>query len=252
MGRPGGNARLGSGSPETGSRLRSRGSQNLEKPLFPIFIKLERRKCVVVGAGKIAQGKAAGLLCSQARVVVIAPQATRWIQSQARAGKLQWQQREFKAADVAGAFLVVAATNSSAINQSVFRACGKHGVLCNAVDDPPHCDFFYPAVVRRGPLQIAISTGGRSPALAHRLRTELEQQFGPEYALWVEQVGKMREKILRQDLSGEERRKAMAEIASRESLEQFVESHKSGKAQRPKKKVPRASASLQPRRGGRQ
>jgi precorrin-2 dehydrogenase/sirohydrochlorin ferrochelatase len=219
----------------------------VEKPLFPIFLKLERRKCVVIGAGKIAEGKAAGLLCSQARVVVIAPQATRWIESQARAGKLQWQQREFKAADVRGAFLVVAATNSGAINRSVFRACKKLRVLCNAVDDPPHCDFFYPAVVRRGPLQIAISTGGRSPALAHRLRTELEQQFGPEYALWVEQVGKMREEILHQDLSGEERRMSLAAIASQESWEQFRSKRESAKRQPQKKQPARARRSSKER-----
>ena len=96
-------------------------------------------------------------------------------------------------------------------------------MLCNVVDDPQHCDFFYPSVVRRGPLQIAISTEGRSPSLARRLRTELERQFGPEYGAWVEHVGKMRNRILSQNLTAEERQKLMKSISSREAFEQFIQ-----------------------------
>jgi precorrin-2 dehydrogenase / sirohydrochlorin ferrochelatase len=200
-------------------------------PLFPIFLKLTKKKCVVVGAGKIAAAKAAGLLRSDAHVVVVGPEATEWVQEQAREGKLIWQQREFAADDIAQAFLVIAATSSSATNEAVFRACAADRVLCNVVDDPERCDFFYPAVVRRGPLQIAISTGGQSPALAHRLRTELEQQFGPEYGEWVEYVGEMRKQILRQRLTGPERRRLMDQIASPESLQKFVQDRRSAKTQ---------------------
>ncbi len=198
-------------------------------PLFPIFVELKNRKCVVVGAGKIAAAKATGLLRGEARVVVIGPRATRWIESQARQKKLRWLRRDFAAADVAGAFLVVAATDSAATNEAVFRACRKQGVLCNVVDDPQHCDFFYPAVMRRGSLQIAISTAGRSPALARRLRIEMEQQFGPEYVAWVEHVGEMRKQILRRHVAGDERRKLMDEIASPESLARFLQGRKVGK-----------------------
>jgi precorrin-2 dehydrogenase len=190
--------------------------------LFPIFLKLEKRKCVVVGAGTIAAGKAAGLLSAGARVVVIAPRGDDWIQQQARAGNLIWEQREFSAEDLPGATLVVAATNSIKTNEAVFRACGKQGVLCNVVDDPDHCDFFYPSVVRRGPLQIAISTAGQSPSLARRLRKELEQQFGPEYGPWVEQLGKMRADVLRRGLSAKERQALIDELSSRTAFEQFV------------------------------
>jgi precorrin-2 dehydrogenase/sirohydrochlorin ferrochelatase len=153
--------------------------------LFPILLKLKAKKCVVVGAGKIAAAKAAGLLTNGARVLVIGPRANDWIRSQARAGKLTWHRRRFVAADVEHAFLAVAATNSTATNEAVFQACAKRGVLCNVVDDPERCDFFYPALVRRGPLLIAISTSGRSPALARRLRIDLEKQFGAEYGAWV-------------------------------------------------------------------
>ncbi len=190
--------------------------------LFPIFLKLKAKTCVVVGAGKIAAAKAAGLLSSGARVVVIAPRAVDWIESQARAGKVIWRRRRFVAADVQHAFLVVAATSSNTTNEAVFRACRERGVLCNVVDDPERCDFFYPAIVRRGPLQIAISTGGHSPAMARRLRMELERQFGPEYGAWVEKIGQMRRKLLRRDLTPAERRRVLAEISSRESFERFL------------------------------
>ena len=190
--------------------------------LFPIFLKLKAKTCVVVGAGKIAAAKAAGLLSGAARVVVIGPRAASWVQSQARAGKVIWHRRRFVAADVERAFLVVAATSSNATNEAVFRACRDRGVLCNVADDPERCDFFYPAIVRRGPLQIAISTGGHSPALARRLRMELERQFGPDYGAWVEMVGELRRKLFSRDLAPAERRRLLDEIASHESFERFV------------------------------
>ena len=189
---------------------------------FPILLKLKAKPCVVVGAGKIAAAKAAGLLKSGARVVVIGPRASKWVKSQSRTGKVIWHRRRFVPTDVDHAFLVVAATNSNATNEAVFRACVERGVLCNVVDDPKHCDFFYPAIVRRGPLQIAISTEGHSPALAHRLRMQLEQQFGPEYGAWVEKVGRMRRKLLNRHLAPSERRRVLAQIASHESFEKFV------------------------------
>jgi precorrin-2 dehydrogenase/sirohydrochlorin ferrochelatase len=190
--------------------------------LFPMMVRLESKKCVVVGAGGIAAAKADTLLGCGAQVIVIAPRATGSLQALARAGKLQWTQREFAPADLDGAFLVVAATDSATINEAVFRAGSQRGVLCNVVDDPEHCDFFYPAVVRRGALQIAISTGGHSPALAHRLRVELEQQFGPEYELWIEEVGRQRREIMARDLPETRRRELLEQIASRESYEEFV------------------------------
>lgn len=190
--------------------------------LFPIVLKLDGRRCVVVGAGGIAESKTSTLLGCRAQVTVIAPIATEFIQEQARQGKLKWQQREFAATDLDGAFLVIAATNSSQVNERVFRAGRESGVLCNVVDDPDHCDFYYPAVVHRGAMQIAISTGGQSPALAHRLRVELEQQFGPEYAVWVEEVGRQRREIMARTLSEARRRELLEKIASRESYEEFI------------------------------
>ena len=190
--------------------------------LFPMMVRLEAKKCVIVGAGEIAASKADTLLGCGAQVTVIAPYATESLRARARAGALQWREREFVPADVDGAFLVVAATDSAAVNEAVFRAGAERGVLCNVVDDPERCDFFYPAVVRRGALQIAISTGGHSPALAHRLRVELEQQFGPEYEWWVEEVGRRRREIMARDLPETRRRELLEQIASRESYEDFL------------------------------
>jgi precorrin-2 dehydrogenase/sirohydrochlorin ferrochelatase len=177
-------------------------------------------------------------------VVVIGPRAAGWVQSQARAGKVIWRRRRFVAADVEQVFLVIAATDSNATNEAVFRACAERGVLCNVVDDPERCDFFYPAVVRRGPLQIAISTSGRSPALARRLRIELERQFGSEYSAWVEQVGEMRQKLRRRNLPAAERRRLLDQIASHESFERFVQQRGAAKTAGSKKKKKKKAGAM--------
>ena len=188
---------------------------------FPIMLRLEGRTCVVVGAGRVAAAKATGLLNHGAQVVIVAPKAVNWIREKARSGKLTWRRRAFSFRDVRGAFLVVAATNSAASNGAVFRACRARGVLCNVVDDPEHCDFFYPAVVRRGPLQIAISTDGRSPALAARLRRELEKQFGPEWGPFVEHIGKLRQQFLSAGMPLENKREQLAELAGQKAFLSF-------------------------------
>jgi len=203
--------------------------------LFPAMLELEMRKCVVVGAGSIAAAKIAGLLAHKPRVVVVAPEATERIRRLARARKLVWRRRKFSSRDVEGALLVIVATNSSLVNEAVFCACRARGILCNVVDDPAHCDFFYPAVVRRGPLQIAISTGGQSPALAARLRRELEQQFGPEWGAWVKQVGRLRRELLRQAPS-KVRRKLLLDIVRPQAFLAFVGGHAEAAAAHPRKR----------------
>jgi len=165
--------------------------------LFPMMFKLAGCKCVVAGGGKVAAAKIEGLLSCGAKVLVVAPEAVRRIRTRASAGELVWQARRFSPRDLRGAFLAIAATDSASTNESVFRSCQAQKVLCNSVDDPEHCDFFYPAVVRRGPLQIAISTSGSSPALAARLRRELARQFGPEWAPFVKRLAGERKKLLR-------------------------------------------------------
>jgi precorrin-2 dehydrogenase/sirohydrochlorin ferrochelatase len=190
--------------------------------LFPAFLKLEGRRCVVVGAGPVAEEKIPGLLRAGARVRVVAPQATERVQDWARAKKIIWERRAFRSADLAGAFLVIAATSSPSLHARILTQARRRGVLCNAVDDPEHCDFFYGAVVRRGGLLIAISTSGRSPALAQRIRKKLEQEFGEEYAAWVEEIGEVRRRLMERKVPRERRRMLLQRLASEVSFEEFL------------------------------
>jgi precorrin-2 dehydrogenase/sirohydrochlorin ferrochelatase len=190
--------------------------------LFPVFLKLTGRPCLVVGAGRVGESKIEGLLAAGATVKVVAPEATDAVSQWARVGKISWQTRRFEPSDLSGVFLVVVATPSRELNDSVYREAQRRNILCNVVDDPPRCDFYYPAVVSRGELKIAISTGGQSPALAQRLRRELEQQFGPEYEAWVEAVGRERQRLLALPMHSEERRRILHAQVTQERFEEFV------------------------------
>jgi precorrin-2 dehydrogenase / sirohydrochlorin ferrochelatase len=186
-----------------------------------MFFKLEGRRCLVVGAGNIAEGKIGGLIATDATIRVVAPEATDQVQAWAAEGKISWEQRAFEPSDLQGAFLVIASTSSTALHEEIYSEARRLGVLCNIVDVPHLCDFFYPAVVRRGSLQIAISTAGESPALSQRLRKELEKQFGPEYEAWVTAIGEARAELATRNLSAEDRKEILHELASREFYEKF-------------------------------
>ena len=198
--------------------------------LFPMFVKLAGRKCLVVGGGPIAEGKVEGLLASGATVVIVAPEVTEKIARWNDQGRLNWHAQDFQPSDLEGAFLVVTATGVDTVNEQVFREAEAQGVLCNAVDEPERCHFYYPAIVRRGPLQIAISTGGLSPALASRLRAELKAQFGPEYERWLQKLGAMRRALFAWKIDPRRRTRVLQLLASRKSLERFLrlESRRAG------------------------
>lgn len=195
--------------------------------LFPAFLKLKGRRCVVVGAGRIAEQKLDALLAAGAAVRVIAPSASERIRELCARGQIELTQREFRAGDLHGAFLAIAATGDAQVNYRVFRDADQGGVLCNAVDEPDRCHFYYPAVVRRGDLQIAISTAGRSPALAQRIRSELEKQFPPECVAWLAWLGRVRQLYFSRKVRAEARIAALHQIASRPVYERFVQ--KTGK-----------------------
>jgi len=190
--------------------------------LFPIFLKLVGRRCVVVGAGPVGESKIESLLLAGAEVRVVAPRATRVVGAWARTGKIRWEARGFRRSDLNGVFLVVAATSSAELHEEIFQEARRRGVLCNIVDDPARCDFYYPAVVRRGHLQVAISTGGRSPALAQQLKKELEKHFGPEYEAWVEQLGKARQRLFARAIDPECRRRLLHRLASPGAFDAFL------------------------------
>ncbi len=187
--------------------------------LFPMFLKLEGRQCLVVGAGRIGEPKIAGLLETGARIRVVALEASAGVREWAREGKLELELRAFSADDLDGAFLAVVATNSRTLNERVYHEAQRRGVLCNVVDVPDLCDFFYPAIVRRGDLQIAVSTSGQSPSLAQKIRKQLEKQFGPGYAAWVAELGETRKLILGSNLEKERKLELLHSLASREALE---------------------------------
>jgi len=187
-----------------------------------MFLKLSARPCLVLGAGTIAESKIAGLLEAGGRVRVVAPEATPQVRSWAQSNSIEWHQRSFQPDDLKGMFLVVAATSSAELHQRIFEEATRRGVLCNIVDVPALCDFYYPAVVQRGALQIAISTSGESPALAQRLRKQLEEHFGAEYEEWLAQLGEARDKVQSAGLDPEERKRLLHEDASEEAFETFL------------------------------
>jgi precorrin-2 dehydrogenase/sirohydrochlorin ferrochelatase len=184
-----------------------------------MFVKLEGRRCLVVGAGKVGAPKIAGLLDTGARVRVVALEASETVHEWAQAGKITLELRPFVPEDLDETFLAVVATASRALNASIYREAQQRGILCNVVDDPEYCDFYYPAVVRRGDLQIAVSTSGQSPSLAQKIRQQLERQFGPRYARWVAELGETRRLVLASDLDPKKKSDLLHSLASREALE---------------------------------
>ena len=184
--------------------------------LFPIFLKLTGRPCIVIGAGNLAESKIDSLRAAEARVTVIAPVASARIDAIAEAGEVILHRREYKHGDLAGHFLAVAATNDPAVNRAVFAEAQAARILVNAVDDPPLCDFYFPSVVRRGDLQIAISTAGASPALAQRLRREIDAQLPLDTGEWLAELGNLRREILQREAANEARRELLHQLASRD------------------------------------
>jgi precorrin-2 dehydrogenase/sirohydrochlorin ferrochelatase len=183
-----------------------------------MFVKLEGKRCLVVGAGKVGEPKIGGLIDTGACVHVIALEASEAVKVWAQAGKITLELRAFSVGDLDGTLLAVVATASRALNGSIYREAQRRGVLCNVVDDPEYCDFYYPAVVRRGDLQIAISTNGQSPSLAQKLRQQLERQFGAGYARWIAELGETRKLVLASDLDPERKRALLHSLASREAV----------------------------------
>jgi uroporphyrin-III C-methyltransferase len=183
--------------------------------LFPIFLKLERRPCLIVGAGHVALEKITSLLRAGAKLRVVAPDACEAVQQLAANGTIALELRRFQESDLEGQAFIVTATDSRDVNQQVFLAAQQRGLLCNSVDDPPNCDFYFASIVERGKLQIAISTAGESPALAQRLRREIDAKLPPDTAAWLDQLGSLRREILASHSAGSERKALLHTLAER-------------------------------------
>ncbi len=189
--------------------------------LFPIFLKLDQRAALVIGGGAPAEAKIALLLGAGAAVRVVAPKVSDAIRRWAWDGQIAWDERAFVASDVTSIDIVFAATGRAEVDRAVAAAARKARVLVNAVDDPEFCDFYMPAVVRRGDLQIAISTNGRSPALAQQLRQLLEQQFEAKWAERLQQIGERRCEIIASLPAGAARTAQLQQIA-RDALKELL------------------------------
>ncbi len=179
--------------------------------LFPIFLKLEGRRCLVVGAGAIGTQKIAGLLEADADVVVVDPSPSVLFRD-ALAARVTWHARKYLPGDLEEAFLVIAATSDEEVNRQIYDEAQKRRILANVVDVPPLCDFYYPAVVRRGPLLVAVSSQGESPHLAQRVRDEITELLPEELSTAVERIGEERRRILREHAPGPERLQLLRDL----------------------------------------
>lgn len=184
--------------------------------LLPIFLNLEGRPGLLVGAGTVALDKIGTLLKTGLRLRVIAPEAREEIRALVAEGRLEWIPRAFAPTDLDGNFIVIAATSSPELNAEVYRGAVARGILCNSVDDIPNCDFFFGSIVSRGDLQIAISTAGECPAVAQRLRREIDEQLPEDLGPWLEKLGELRREVLATHPRSEERRLLLHSLAQRQ------------------------------------
>ena len=168
---------------------------------YPIFLEMKDRRCVVIGGGAVAERKAEGLVAVGANVTVIAPGITDGLKGLLKQGAIRHVAREYQAGDRAGYDLVFVATDNSEINAAVSNEARSLRIWVNSADDPDHCDFILPAVIRRGDLAVAVSTGGVSPAVTRAIREELDEYFNADYARFVQIAGEVRRELREKSVS---------------------------------------------------
>jgi len=186
---------------------------------YPVYLNARGRRCVIIGGGSVAGGRAQSLVEAGAQVTVIAPRLAPGPTRLAGEGRLTWLARSYRRGDLAGAFLAIGAANNRAANRQVWQEAEELGILVNIVDDPPHCAFIAPAVLRRGNLTVAISTGGAAPALAVRLRQQLEQIIGDEYGRFLELVEPIRHSVAARHPNFEQRRALWYQLVDSDALD---------------------------------
>jgi precorrin-2 dehydrogenase / sirohydrochlorin ferrochelatase len=177
------------------ARWGTRGRRWETRPYYPAILDIAGRRAVVIGAGKIGEGKIDGLLNAAARVKVVSLTATDTVRRWAQEGRIELEQRAYESSDLDGAFLVIAATEDNDTNVRVFEDAEARQMLCNVVDVTHLCNFILPSIVRHGDLAIAVSTGGASPALARRIRLSIGECYGDEYAVALQLLGSLREEL---------------------------------------------------------
>lgn len=186
---------------------------------YPLFFDIAGRRCVVVGGGRVAERKVERLLSCGARVEVVGKRLTPLLAIWSREEKMVHRDADYQETCLAGAFLVIGATDDGDVNGQIAADARALGIPVNIVDDPERCDFILPSVAERGDLSIAVSTGGRSPALAKIIREELEKVYGPEYAILLEILGRLREKVIAGGRPSDENRACFETVVSSEMLD---------------------------------
>jgi len=193
---------------------------------YPVGLDILNRRCLVVGGGEVGQRKAERLLECGARVTVVGKKLTPVLKRLVRAGRVSHVAEDYGEAQLDGAFLVIGATDDRAVNDRIFRDARRRGILANIVDDPERCDFILPALCRQGDLVITVATGGRSPALAKKLRRELEERYGPEYGVLLKIMGELRGRILERGEGPDENRKIFEALVDSDILERIRRGHR--------------------------
>jgi precorrin-2 dehydrogenase / sirohydrochlorin ferrochelatase len=189
------------------------------KPYYPVFLDLSGQLCIVVGGGKVAERKIRGLLKTRARVRVISPKTTLTISGFGKRGKIEVLDREYEPGDLDGATLAFAATDSEEVNRRVKKEAAARGILINVADNPDLCDFFVPAVVRKDPILIALSTSGLLPGLSKRLRQEVTGCITEDYAAYTRRVGGFRKRLLEEIEDKKTRRRIMEAVTAADVAE---------------------------------
>lgn len=184
---------------------------------YPVFLNLKNKKAVVIGGGSVAERKAQTLLSCNADVSIISPKITPRLRRLVKEGKVEYIKKGYEDKDIKDAFIVVAATNDRGINEAIYKTAERDGCLLNIVDKPESSNFIVPSVISRGDLTIAISTGGRSPALSKQIRKELQQIYGREYEIFIKTMGKIRGALLRSVPSEKTRRRIFTKLAKKQS-----------------------------------
>ncbi|OPY89630.1 MAG: Siroheme synthase [Syntrophus sp. PtaU1.Bin208] len=195
---------------------------------YPVFFDLREKVCLVVGGGTVAERKVQRLIECEASVRVVGESLSEELQNLQKSGQIECLVGRYSAACLDDAFMVICATDDREVNEQVMRDCRSRGIPVNVVDDPERCDFILPAIAEQGDLSIAVSTGGKSPALAKRLRRELEDQYGPEYRELVDILGELRKRRLAKGHPSEENRPIFEAVVSSDILEQLRKGDREG------------------------
>ena len=185
---------------------------------YPVNLDIQNRKCLVVGGGDVGTRKVMTLLDCGAKVIVVSPEVTEKIEEVSNKGLIKLERRGFKPSDLDKMFLVIGATDNPELNRRIHTGAERLGMLCNIADRPEVCNFILPAIVNRGDLIIAISTSGKSPAFAKKLRKDLEKKFGTEYAEFLTLMGGIRTKLLSEDHEPEAHKHAFENLIKRDLI----------------------------------